>query len=121
MTKPPAGGVPAFDFVGRVSSLIDILRRQGSRSISMGAKCPHFLEVRWSSFCSTVSWLKAKVRHRDLLNFLSSRGLSYDSTAGGDGGVKCKVFWLLACALEPVLALVNAALAQMQGFESHHR
>jgi hypothetical protein len=118
MDKLPAGGASAFDFVGRVSSLAGILRRQGSLSLSMGAKCPRFLEVRWSSLCSTVSWLNANVRHRDLLNFLSSRGLSYDSTAGGDGSVNCKVMWLLMCALELVLARVNSAFGQMQGFES---
>jgi hypothetical protein len=76
MSKPPVGGVPGFGFVGHVSSLIGILRRQLSLHFLTG-KCPRFLEVRWSTLCVTLNWLNERIQNNHLQVFLAGRGMSW--------------------------------------------
>jgi hypothetical protein len=45
IAMPPGGGVPAFNFGPQVSSPVGIVRRQGSLTVAMEARCPRFLDA----------------------------------------------------------------------------
>jgi hypothetical protein len=117
MSKPPVGGVLGFDFVGHVSSLIGILRRQLSLHL-LTRKCPRFLEVRWSTLCVTMNWLNERISKNHLQDILAGRGMSWQSTSDAAANIVWLQFWLVICAFNAVLRRVDAAFTRMQGFQS---
>jgi hypothetical protein len=118
MAKPPlqsATEVPGLDFVGYISTLAGILRRQSGLVKKMGMNCPRFLDVRWTSLFNVVNWLKRKIRHQAVVAFLESRNMSYEGGVS-EGAVVWKQVWLLVCSLDTVFSRLDKAFTILQGF-----
>jgi hypothetical protein len=98
-------------FVGHVSSLIGILRRQLSVNLLTG-KCPRSLEVRWPTLRLTVNWLNEWIGNNHLQDFLAGRGMTWQSNGDAAASVVWLQLRLLTCALNPVLLRVDAALTR---------
>jgi hypothetical protein len=66
----------------------------------------------------TENWLNERIRNNHLQDFLAGRGMSWQSTGDAAASVVWLQFWLLICALNPVLRRVDAAFTRKQGFQS---
>jgi hypothetical protein len=97
-----------------VSSLAELLRRQGALVLKMGSKCPKYLAVRSDTLSAVLEFLVRKARHPDLVTYLASRSMSHTGSVTAESPVAWKKTWLLVFGLELITDLIHSTFMRSQ-------